>query len=124
MVQVNALFHRVGDEDEWGTGFVTAAGSDGLPPGGVTAVTVTSPLGYTGTESGSEMLANSQFVDARVDLFASTAPRSGRPSAVPNHPPAAGALRTCRHQSSDHAPRALGWAEFDRRILPLDGRIR
>jgi len=70
MVQVNALFHRVGDEDEWGTGFVTAAGSEGLPPGGVTAVTVTSPLGYTGTESGSEMLANSQFVDARVDLFA------------------------------------------------------
>jgi len=70
MLQVNALFRRVGDEDEWGTGFVTAAGTEGLPPGGVTAVTVTSQLGYTGTESGREMLANSQFVDARVDLFA------------------------------------------------------
>jgi hypothetical protein len=70
MLQVNALFRRVGDEDEWGTGFVTAAGSEGLPPGEVTAVSVTSPLGYTGTESGSVMLANSQFVDARVDLFA------------------------------------------------------
>ena len=70
MLQVNALFRRVGDEDEWGTGFVTAAGSEGLPPGGVAAVTVTSPLGYTGTESGREKLANTQFVDARVDLFA------------------------------------------------------
>jgi hypothetical protein len=70
MLQVNALFRRVGDEDEWGTGFVTAAGSEGLPPDGVTAVSVTSQLGYTGTESGREMLANSQFVDARVDLFA------------------------------------------------------
>ena len=70
MLQVNALFHRVGDEDEWGTGFVTAAGSEGLPPGGITAVSVRSQLGYTGTESGREMLANSQFVDARVDLFA------------------------------------------------------
>jgi hypothetical protein len=70
MVQLNALFHRVGDEDEWGTGFVTAAGSEGLPSDGVTAVTVTSPLGYTGIETGAEMLANSHFVDARVDLFA------------------------------------------------------
>jgi hypothetical protein len=70
MLQVNALFRRVGDEDEWGTGFVTAAGSEGLPPGGITAVSVRSQLGYTGTESGREMLANSQFVDARVDLFA------------------------------------------------------
>jgi hypothetical protein len=70
MLQVNALFRRVGDEDEWGTGLVTAAGSDGLAAGGATAVTVTSPLGYTGTESGAAMLANTRFVDARVDLFA------------------------------------------------------
>jgi hypothetical protein len=69
MVQVNGLFRRVGDEDEWGNGFVTAVGSEGLPTDGVTAVTLTSSLGYTGTESGADMLANSHFVDARVDLF-------------------------------------------------------
>lgn len=70
MLQMNALFHRVGDEDEWGTGFVTVVGSEGLAPGSVTAVSVKSQLGYTGTESGQAMLANSHFVDARVDLFA------------------------------------------------------
>jgi len=70
MLQMNALFHRVGDDDEWGTGFVTVTGSEGLAPGGATAVSVKSPLGYTGTESGQAMLANSQFVDASVDLFA------------------------------------------------------
>jgi hypothetical protein len=70
MLQVNALFRRVGDEDEWGTAFVTVAGSEGVPPAGVAAVTATSPLGYTGSESGTVMLANSQFVDARVDVFA------------------------------------------------------
>jgi hypothetical protein len=70
MLQLNALFRRVGDSDEWGSDFVTASGVDGLPPGGATAVSVKSPLGYTGTQSGSEMLSNSYFVDARVDLFA------------------------------------------------------
>lgn len=70
MLQVNALFRRVGDEDEWSTALATAAGRDGLSPGGVAAVTITSSLGYTGTESAPAMLANSQFVDARVDLFA------------------------------------------------------
>jgi hypothetical protein len=71
MLQVNALFRRVGDENEWGNGFVTAAGSTGLAPGAATrALTVRSALGYTGIESGAEMLDNSHFVDARVDLFA------------------------------------------------------
>ncbi len=70
MLQVNALFRRVGDQDEWGSAFVTAAGSSGLAPGAASAITVKSPTGYTGAESGAEMLANSHFVDARVDLFA------------------------------------------------------
>jgi hypothetical protein len=71
MLQVNALFRRVGDNDAWGSGFVTAAGSGGLAPGAATsAITVRSQLGYTGVESGAEMLDNSHFVDARVDLFA------------------------------------------------------
>jgi hypothetical protein len=71
MLEVNALFRRVGDEDEWGSGFVTAAGSSGLAPGVITGViTVRSRLGYTGIESGAEMLDNSHFVDARVVLLA------------------------------------------------------
>jgi hypothetical protein len=71
MLEVNARFRRVGDESEWGGGFVTAAGSGGLAPGAATsAITIRSQLGYTGVESGAEMLDNSHFVDARVDLFA------------------------------------------------------
>jgi hypothetical protein len=71
MLVVNASFRRVGDENEWGNGFATAAGSGGLAAGAATsAITVRSQLGYTGIESGAEMLDNSHFVDARVDLFA------------------------------------------------------
>ena len=69
-LQVNAVFHRVTDKDEWGSGFVTVAGSEGLAPGGVTkTVTIKSQLGYTGTDPRADMLHNSQFVDAKVELF-------------------------------------------------------
>ncbi len=71
-LQVNALFRRVTENDEWGSGFLTAAGSDGLAPGaGTQPLTVKSPLGYTGNdESRQEMLQNSHFIDAKVELFA------------------------------------------------------
>jgi hypothetical protein len=71
-LQVNALFRRVTENDEWGSGFLTAAGSDGLAPGATTPpLTVKSPLGYTGSDqSRQEMLQNSHFVDAKVELFA------------------------------------------------------
>jgi hypothetical protein len=70
-LQVNAVFRRNGESDEWGSGFLTAAGTDGLPPGSATGtLTVKSELGYTGTESRYDLLRNSQFVDATVDLFA------------------------------------------------------
>ena len=70
-LQINAIFHRVTETQEWGTGFITAAGSGGLRPGMTTApLTVKSHLGYTGTEPRAEMLNNSRFVDAKVDLFA------------------------------------------------------
>jgi hypothetical protein len=71
MLQVNALFGRIGDEDEWGNALVTAAGPAGLVPGATTApMTVTSSIGYTGAESRTALLGHSQFIDARVDLFA------------------------------------------------------
>ena len=70
-LQVNALFRRVTEKDEWGSGFVTAAGSSGLSPGVETQpLTVRSPLGYTGSDSRADMLSNTHFVDAKVELFA------------------------------------------------------
>jgi hypothetical protein len=71
-LQVNALFRRVTENEEWGSGFKTVVGSEGLPSGATTpAVTIRSELGYTGSDqSRQEMLQNSHFVDARMELFA------------------------------------------------------
>jgi hypothetical protein len=71
-LQINALFRRVTEQDEWGSGFITAAGSSGLAPGASTdTLTIRSQLGYTGADqSRQEMLKNSHFVDAKVELFA------------------------------------------------------
>jgi hypothetical protein len=70
-LQINALFRRVSENTEWGSGFLTVVGSSGLAPGATTApVTIKSQNGYTGSDqSRQEMLQNTQFVDAKVDLF-------------------------------------------------------
>jgi hypothetical protein len=76
-LQVNALFRRVNEPQEWGSGFKSATGSEGLPPGEETpTITVKSSIGYTGTDDTDTLLDNSQFVDARVELFA----KNGRSS--------------------------------------------
>jgi hypothetical protein len=71
-LQINALFRRVTEKEEWGSGFLTAAGSDGLASGTTSdSFTIRSQTGYTGTnQSREEMLSNSHFVDAEVELFA------------------------------------------------------
>ena len=71
-LQVQALFRRVGEDTEWGNGFLTVVGSKGLAPGATTEpITIKSQLGYTGSDqSRQEMLQNSHFVDAKVELFA------------------------------------------------------
>src|SRR2546428_6278072 len=70
-LQVNAVFRRAGETDEFGTGFLTAAGSEGLAPGATTAtLIIKSQHGYTGTEPRQEMLRNTHFVDVRVELSA------------------------------------------------------
>ena len=71
-LQVNALFRRVNENDEWGSAFMTVAGGEGLVPDATTeTLTIKSSLGYTGTDqSRQEMLQNSHFVDAKVQLFA------------------------------------------------------
>jgi hypothetical protein len=71
VLQLNALFRRVAENEEWGSGFLPAVGSEGLAPGATTPpVTIRSQLGYTGIESRQEMLQNSHFVDAKMELFA------------------------------------------------------
>ena len=69
-LQINALFRRETENTEWGNGFVTAAKS--LAPGATTEpITIKSQLGYTGSDqSRQEMLQNTHFVDAKVELSA------------------------------------------------------
>jgi hypothetical protein len=70
-LQANVLFHRINSPEEWGSGFLRVAGSDGLPAGATSeTLTVKSDLGYTGTETRADMLKNSQFVDAKVRILA------------------------------------------------------
>jgi len=70
-LEVNALFRRVDSKDEWGSGFLVVNGSTGIPAGATSdKITIKSNLGYTGSDqSRQEMLANSHFVDAKVELF-------------------------------------------------------
>ena len=72
MLQINSLFRRVSEPDEWGSALLTVAGSDGLAPGATSPpLTIKSNLGYTGSDqSRQEMLSNSHFVDAKIELFA------------------------------------------------------
>jgi len=70
-LEVNALFRRVTEKDEWGSGFLVVNGSKGVLAGATSdPITIKSNLGYTGSEqSRQEMLSNSHFVDAKVELF-------------------------------------------------------
>ena len=72
MLQINSLFRRVNETEEWGSAFVTAAGSEGLDPGAVKGpILLRSNNGYTGSDqSRQDMLKNTQFIDAKVQLFA------------------------------------------------------
>ena len=70
-LQGNVIFRRVGEEEEWGAGFLRITGSEGLAPAAKSATQrVNSTLGYTSTEPRAQMLANKQFVDARAQVFA------------------------------------------------------
>jgi len=69
-VQLNAIFHRVGEPDGWGEHYVSAVDAEGLAPGLDTdPIVLRSTLGYTGDESRLRMLQHASFVDATVDIF-------------------------------------------------------
>src|SRR4029453_11928889 len=58
-LQANVLFHRINSPEEWGSGFLRVAGSDGLPAGATTdALTGKTDLGYTGSETRGDRLKN------------------------------------------------------------------
>ncbi len=70
-VQINGVFRRLEEEEEWGNAFVRAIGSEGLAAGDSTRpIVMRSTLGYTSTEPRLTMLQHSLFVDAKVELFA------------------------------------------------------
>ena len=70
-VQLNGVFRRLEEEEEWGNGYVRAIGSGGLAAGDSTPpIVMQSTLGYTSTEPRLKMLQHSLFVDAEVELFA------------------------------------------------------
>ena len=69
-IQINAIFRRVGEAEMWGEHFGWAVQRDELAPGATTDVLVMrSALGYTGEQPRMQILQNSQFVDAKVELY-------------------------------------------------------
>jgi len=69
-VQINAVFRRVGEAEEWDAHFVRGIGPDGLNPGAKgDELVLRSDRGYTGIQSRLQMLQNKEFVDARVEIF-------------------------------------------------------
>jgi hypothetical protein len=64
-VQLNAVFRRVGEAEEWDAHFVRGIGPDGLEPGAKGAeLVLRSERGYTGSQSRLQMLQNKEFVCA------------------------------------------------------------
>jgi hypothetical protein len=70
-VQINAIFRRVGEQEMWGEYFGWAVPREPvLAPGAVTPpLVMRSTLGYTGDQPRMQMLQNSQFVDAKVEIY-------------------------------------------------------
>ena len=69
-LQVNTVFRLVSNNDEIGSDFRPAAGSGGMPAGAATPkMMLKAARGYTGTDPIEDLLTNSQFVDAKVEVF-------------------------------------------------------
>jgi hypothetical protein len=69
-VQLNCIFKRVGDPDEWSTALVSAVDRTGLAPGETSRpIVVRGTLGYTGLQPRSQLLENKLFIDAKVEIF-------------------------------------------------------
>src|SRR4029078_9175576 len=70
-LQGNVIFRRVGEEEEWGSGFLRVTGSESLAPTSTSpSPSVHSHRRHTRSEPRAQMLANKQFIDARAQVFA------------------------------------------------------
>ena len=75
-LQVNAVFRLVSTDDEVGSAFRPVAGSSGGVSAGASTETMAlqAQRGYTGTDPIDELLRNSKFVDAKVEVFVKAGP--------------------------------------------------
>ncbi len=70
-VDINSVFRVVGDEEQLGSRYVRGIDREGLAPGGsVGPFVLRSDLGYTSEAPRMQMLQNSQFKDAQVQVYA------------------------------------------------------
>ncbi len=69
-LQTNAVFRLVATNAEIGTDFRPVSGSGGLPAAASTEkIRLKAATGYTGTDPADELLNNSRFGDAKVEVF-------------------------------------------------------
>jgi hypothetical protein len=69
-LQTNAVFRLAATNAEIGADFRPISGSGGLPPSASTdKIRLKSSLGYTGTDPVEDLLNNSRFGDAKVEVF-------------------------------------------------------
>jgi len=70
-VQLNVVFRRAGEAEEWDAAYIRGIDTAGLAPGAATSpMVVRAKLGYTGDQPRAEMLQHPQFVDAKAKIFA------------------------------------------------------
>jgi hypothetical protein len=76
-LQVNAVFRRVSTNDEIASEFRPVSNARGLAAGAASdRIVLRAPLGYTGTDPVDDLLKNSHFVDAKVEVFVKAGPGS------------------------------------------------
>jgi len=69
-LQVNAVFRRLGEDEEWGNAYVRVVGTEGIEVGRASQVLrLESGRGYTGEQSHAEILAHRDFVDVQMDIY-------------------------------------------------------
>jgi hypothetical protein len=70
-LQINTVFRFIGETEELGSGVVVLRGADALAPNAVSKpITVRATWGFSGLQPRAQMLAHSQFKDARAEIFA------------------------------------------------------
>jgi hypothetical protein len=69
LVQLNAVFRQVNDPADWSSAFVPTVANE-LPPSASTPkIVVKGEKGYMSADPPDAMLKNTQFVDAKVEIY-------------------------------------------------------